>query len=244
MKPTAPAWVMWVGVSVTLAIGVGAAVARWLYQGDLAVRADPVRQKIFSALELVDPFSAQRSAELDRFDARFAENSRATLLHIVPGGVFLILAPLQFSSWLRRRHLRIHRWSGRLLIGFGLVFALTGLYFGLLMPYGGFGEASAIAVFAVVFLLALSRGFVAIRKGQVALHREWMIRAFAIAVGVGSVRVVAGVLDIALTPAGLRPTSLFALSLWMGWTISLATAEYWVRYTRRLRLIDAPAGAA
>jgi uncharacterized membrane protein len=220
---------------VTLAVGVVAAAGRWRFLSDFATRADPVRQDVFAALEINDPFSKQRSAELDRFDRRFAENPRATLLHVVPGGIFLILAPLQFSSWLRRRHPRIHRWSGRLLIAGGVVFTLTGLYFGLLMPYGGLGEVSAIVVFASVFLLALTQGFLAIRSGHVARHREWMIRAFAIAIGVGTVRVVAGILDIALTPMGLAPTSLFALSLWTGWTVSLVAAECWVRYTRGLR---------
>jgi uncharacterized membrane protein len=243
-KSTPAVWAMWGCVIVTLVVGVGAAVGRGLFRGDFAIRADPVRQQMFAALKVTDPFSAQRSAELDRFDGRFAENPRATLLHIVPGGIFLILVPLQFSSWLRRRHVRFHCWCGRLLIVSGLVSTLAGLYFGLVMPYGGPGEVSAIVVFGGLYVLALSRGFFAIRKGQVARHREWMIRAFAIAVGIGTVRVVAGILDIALTPAGLRPTSLFALSLWTGWTISLAAGEFWVRYTRGARLLAAPAGAA
>lgn len=244
MKSASRVWAIRVGVIVTLAVGVVAAFGRWRFRSDFASRADPVRQRVFAALEIHDPFSNQRSAELDRFDERFADNPSATVLHVVPGGVFLILAPLQFSSWLRGRYPRIHRWSGRLLIAGGIVFTLTGLYFGLLMPYGGFGEVSAIVVFASLFLLALGQGFVAIRRGQVARHREWMIRAFAIAVGVGTVRVVAGILDLALTPAGLAPTSLFALSLWTGWTVSLVAAETWVRYTRGLRLLAGPAEGA
>jgi uncharacterized membrane protein len=243
VKSTSGTWAIRVGVIVMLAVGLVAAAGRWRFPNDFANRADPVRQEVFVALEISDPFSNQRSAELDRFDERFAANPSVTVLHVVPGGVFLILAPLQFSSWLRGRHPRIHRWSGRLLIAGGIVFTLTGLYFGLLMPYGGFGEMSAIVVFASLFLLALSQGFAAIRRGEVDRHREWMIRAFAIAVGVGTVRVVAGILDIALTPMGLAPTSLFALSLWTGWTVSLAAGETWVRYTRGLRLLAVPEGA-
>ena len=47
---------------------------------------------------------------------------------------------------------------------------------------------------------------------------------------------------IALTPAGLPPASLFALSLWTGWTISVVAGELWVRYTRGLRVAGIPAG--
>jgi uncharacterized membrane protein len=219
-------------VILLVAVGVAAAVGRGLFRSDLATRADPVRQQALDALKRRDPFLSERRAELERFDRRFAENPRATLLHIFPGGIFLVLAPLQFSSRFRNRHLGLHRWTGRLLILTGIASALPGLYFGLLMPYGGPGEVSAIVFFGGLFLLALSRGFFAIRRRQVARHREWMIRAFAIAVGIGIVRLVSGVLDIALTPMGLRPTSLFALSLWVGWGIGLAAGELWIRYTR------------
>jgi hypothetical protein len=35
-----------------------------------------------------------------------------------------------------------------------------------------------------------------------------------------------------LTPAGLPPPELFVLSLWTGWTVTLAAGELWIRYTR------------
>jgi len=44
-------------------------------------------------------------------------------------------------------------------------------------------------------------------------------------------RVIGSVLDIALTPAGLRPPAL-VLSLWTGWVITLGVAEFWIGYTR------------
>lgn len=94
-----------------------------------------------------------------------------------------------------------------------------------LMPFGGPGEAAAIAFFGGLFLVAVSRGFVAIRSHQVDRHREWMIRAFAIAIGIATGRVVSAVFDIALTPVGLEPKSLFVLSLWTGWAVTLGAGE-------------------
>jgi hypothetical protein len=116
-----------------------------------------------------------------------------------------------------------------------LVSVVAGLYFGILIPYGGAGEAVAIAVFGCLFLMAIGRAFLAIRRHQVARHPEWMIRVFAIAIAISTVRVIAGVLDVALTPAGIRPPDLFVLSLWTGWTITLGVAELWIRYTRPRR---------
>jgi uncharacterized membrane protein len=239
------AYVLWCAVAVLVIVGVAAALGRGIFRADLATRADPFRQQVLAALHREDPFLPQRAKELDRFDRRFAVNPFATLLHVLPGGVFLILAPLQFSSRIRNRYIRFHRWSGRILVLTAVVAAIAGLYFGLLMPYGGPGEVTAIAFFGGLFLVAVSRGFLAIRRGQVARHREWMIRAFAIAIGISTVRIVSGLLDFALTPAGLRPPDLFALSLWTGWAITLGAGELWIRYTRAYgRSLAVPASGA
>jgi uncharacterized membrane protein len=223
---------LWVGVVLLVIVGVSAVVGRGVFTADFATRADPVRQQVMAALHREDPLVLKRPAELDRFDSRFAADPFLALLHILPGGIFLILAPLQFSSWIRSRHIRFHRWSGRVLIVSAFAAALAGLYFGLLMPYGGPGETTAVGFFGGLFLVCLGRAFFAIRRRQVARHREWMIRAFSIAIGISAVRVVAAIFDVAFTPAGLQPAVLFALSLWTGWAITLGAGELWIRYTR------------
>ena len=69
------------------------------------------------------------------------------MLHILPGGLLLILAPFQFSAQFRNRHIRFHRRSGRVLVGSAVASTLAGFYFGLRMPYGGAAEAAAVVVF-------------------------------------------------------------------------------------------------
>ena len=81
-------------------------------------------------------------------------------------------------------------------------------------------------------MAAVLRAFLAIRMGQVALHREWMIRAFAIALGISTVRLVTPIFLIILSPFGVGERELFALSFWSGWLITLGAAELWIRYSR------------
>lgn len=212
-------------------IGAAAAIGRGVFPADLATRAEPFRQQLLHSLHLDDPFAQHRAAELNQFDSRFVAYPFLTLLHILPGGIFLILALFQFSARIRTRYIRFHRWSGRVLVLAGFVSGLTALYFGLLMPYAGPGEAIAIALFGGLFLASLSLAFVAIRRHQVARHREWMIRAFAIAIAISTVRIVGAVLDAALTPAGVRPKVVFVLAVWTGWVITLGAAELWIRHT-------------
>jgi hypothetical protein len=220
------------GVAFLVLLGVAASALRARFPSDLGARMDPSRSRLMRTLGLADPDEALRAAEVARFDSSFAAHPAATLLHVVPGGLFLALAPLQFSSRLRTRHARVHRWSGRLLLVAGTVSALNGLYFGLSMPFSGPPEAVAIALFGALFLLALARGYLAIRRRDQASHREWMIRAFAVALGISTVRAIGGLLDVVLSAAGVAPTTVFLVSIWLGWTVTLAAAEAWIRRTR------------
>ncbi|HEX9878193.1 MAG TPA: DUF2306 domain-containing protein [Gammaproteobacteria bacterium] len=224
---------LWCGVVILVLIGVATAIARAVFLDDLVTRGERFRQQRLSALERNDPYWAERRADVQRFDGRFAAHRLPTLLHVLPGGMLLTLAPLQFSRRIRSRHLRFHRWSGRALILTSFVVVLTGLYFGVLMPFGGPSEAIATALFGGFCLASVCRAFLAIRRHDVARHREWMIRAFAIAIGISTIRIVGGVFDFVLTPAGYRSQEVFVLAFWTGWLITLATAELWIRYTRQ-----------
>ena len=220
------------GLLLLALAGVGAAAARAVFPADLGTRMDPYRTRLFRWLSLVDPGAGGRAAEVARFDSSFAAHPVQTLLHVVPGALFLALAPLQFSTRIRTRRLRLHRWSGRLLLLCGGVVGLNGLYFGLLMPYAGPAEGVAIAVFGGLFLLAITRGFLAIRRHDLVGHREWMIRTFAIALGISTVRVFGALLDLALSPAGVGPKTIFVLAVWTGWIVTLGAAEAWIRRSR------------
>jgi uncharacterized membrane protein len=226
---------LWVGVALLVAIGLASVVGRGAFPGDFARRAEPARQEVLAALDREDPLAGERAAEIDRFDRRFGDDPLMTMLHILPGGLLLLLAPFQFSPRIRNRHIRFHRWSGRVLVGCAVVSALAGFYFGLRMPYGGLSETAVIVLFGAILLVAVTLAVAAIRRGDVARHREWMIRAFAVVVGIATIRVVGMVLDVLLTPTGVGPADVFVLSLWTGWILTLTAAEVWIRYTRGAR---------
>lgn len=225
--------VLWCALIALALLGVVAALGRAVFLEDLVARGEGFRQWTLSALNVNDPFLAERAHEVRRFDGRFAAHPLLALLHVLPGGLLLALGPLQFSRRIRNRHVRFHRGSGRLLVLATLIVVGTALYFGLLMPYGGASEALATALFGGFGLVAVIRAYLAIRRRQVARHREWMIRAFAVAIGVSAIRVVGALLDPVLTSAGYRAPQIFALSLWSGWLLTLGTAELWIRSTRR-----------
>ena len=57
------------------------------------------------------------------------------------------------------------------------------------VPFGGLLKVSATIVFGGYFVTALVSAFVAIKGGDVIQHRRWMIRAFAIGLALGTIRI-------------------------------------------------------
>ena len=156
------------------------------------------------------------------------------VVHIVAAAVFAILGVFQFSARLRRRRPSWHRRSGRVLVGTGLAVAGSGLWMTLFYTGAPGGQllwavrllvGSAMAAFIVL-------GFTAIRRRDIAAHRAWMIRAYALAVGAGTQAFTQGVGE-ALFGTGELST---ALSMSAGWVINVAVAEWVIRRPRARRV--------
>jgi uncharacterized membrane protein len=154
-------------------------------------------------------------------------------LHVVLGALYLVFAPFQFVKRIRSRHLGYHRRMGRVLVAVGLVVGVTALFIGLVIPFSGWAERVLIGLFGSLFLFALGKGFVHIRAGRVALHREWMIRAFAIALAIATQRVV--FIPSLFVVGDPTDGQIVTLSL-AAWSAALVVhsslAEVWIRLTR------------
>ncbi|MBV8866621.1 MAG: DUF2306 domain-containing protein [Acidobacteriaceae bacterium] len=165
-------------------------------------------------------------------DAGFALHPLLTMLHILPGLLFVVLGPLQFVRKLRSRKPRFHRWTGRVVLASGFIIGGTALLMSPQMAIGGANETAATILFAIVFLFALGKGFLSIRRGKIVLHREWMIRAFAVGLAVTTVRPIVGAFFATRSITHLTPRDFFGTAFWLGFTISLIAAESWINYTR------------
>ena len=159
---------------------------------------------------------------------RFRSHRVASFAHVGGGVVVLVLGGLQFVNGLRRRIPRLHRWSGRTLLVAAAITGVSGLYLGVGIPYAGVGEALPTLLFGTLFLLFLVRAYQAARRRQYLRHREWMIRMFSLAAGVGTIRIV----GLVLVSAGMGLRELVGWSFAVGWVASLLIAEWWIRHTR------------
>jgi len=144
--------------------------------------------------------------------------------------VFVVFGPLQFVAGLRRRRPALHRWTGRVVLASGLVIGVTALIMSPRMAIGGAVETAATTVFGLLFLFALCKGFAAIRARRIAEHRRWMIRAYAIGLGVATVRPIMGVFFATSRLTHLTPHDFFGIAFWLGFLLSLGAAEAWIRF--------------
>ncbi|SEF57852.1 Predicted membrane protein [Bryocella elongata] len=97
------------------------------------------------------------------------------LPHAIFGGFALLSGPMQFSSRLRRKHLKLHRVLGRMYVisvfcAAPLAFAIS---WGRTLFPGTLVQGSA-------WIVCTAIAFVTARNRQIAAHRAWMMRSYAV----------------------------------------------------------------
>jgi uncharacterized membrane protein len=186
-----------------------------------------VTRRVLDLAQVIPPTSLSTRGGV--FDAGFALHPILTLTHILPGALFMVLGPMQFVRGIRSRHLRLHRLLGRVYVAASVVIGLSALVLAFTVTIGGPVETAATLVFAPLVLFALTKAVVHVRRHEIALHREWMIRAFAIGLAVATVRPIVG-LFFGLTT--LLPQQFFGYAFWIGFLLHVTVAEVWIRATR------------
>ncbi len=95
--------------------------------------------------------------------------------HTLCGSFALLAGPLQFSSRLRQRHLKLHRIVGRLYFFSVIVGAFTGIALA-----SGRPGLPGTAMQATAWIVCTTAAVIAARNRQIAAHRQWMARSYAV----------------------------------------------------------------
>ena len=197
----------------------------WLF-GSLAILSGIYRMWITSAALTTGVMPA------DPGDLHYVKHVLMISLHLVPGMIFLALGPLQFISDIRARWPTFHRWSGRVVIVSGLVTAVTAVAMNMVFPpVGGLFKSLAVYIFSVAQIVTLVVALRAILRRDIARHRAWMIRAFAIGLSVSTMRVF-------FIPVfflyGIPNDFTIALGMWVGFVVNICVAE-WILWRERVK---------
>ena len=149
------------------------------------------------------------------------------VVHVLAAAVYAVLGAFQFPARLRRRHPGWHRRSGRILVGAGLTVAGSGLWMTLFYP----GAPGGVLLWTIRLLVgstmaaAIVLGFSAIRRRDIAAHRAWMIRAYALGLGAGTQVFTQGIGEALFGTSDLST----GISVASGWVINAVVAEWVIR---------------
>jgi uncharacterized membrane protein len=110
---------------------------------------------------------------------RFAEYITPLLFHAGGGIVALSLGPWGFWGAFRSKRLRLHRWMGRIYLLSVLVGGVAGFYLAV-TAFGGLPTRIGFSMLAALWLTTGAMAYRHIRQGNVQMHREWMIRNYAL----------------------------------------------------------------
>lgn len=155
----------------------------------------------------------------------------AFLVHAYAAILVLPAGVTQFSSYLRRRYPRLHRRMGWLYVSVTLVAAGPS---GLILAWhanGGWSSQLAFGLLALGWLAFTgTAAYQAFRKNW-GLHRDFMIRSFALALSAITLRAWKYVLVAAFHPP---PMDVYRWVAWLGWGLNLLIAE-WIIYKNYLK---------
>ena len=158
--------------------------------------------------------------------AVLAASPVSEFLHRVGGALLVLAGLLQFSDGLRRRRPRLHRAVGWVYVPLALLAAISGMSIVLHHNFGGILEIVPTLVFGVAMLVTTSVAFVLALRRRFARHRIWMIRSYALVLGPMTVRIFYVPLWMLF---GLPERHTIWVSYWLGWGITVAIAEWWIR---------------
>jgi uncharacterized membrane protein len=95
--------------------------------------------------------------------------------HTLAGIFALLIGPINFSSRIRQRYLKLHRILGRVYVVSVFIGAATGVALAAGRPGfpGTCGQAAA-------WIVCTTAAFLTARNRQIITHRQWMIRSYAV----------------------------------------------------------------
>jgi len=178
-----------------------------------------------------------------RRDAAFPGNLRDAFLarpwgiysHVLFGGLALVLGPFQFRRTLLLRNRPLHRRLGLAYVACSSMTGLSGVYMAG-YSYGGFVTHLGFGLLGCATFVTALKAYFHIRSREVAPHREWMIRNFALIFAAVTLRIELPLLAIWLKEFDAP----YAIVSWLCWVPNLLFAEWYVRRSRRTAGAELP----
>ncbi len=152
------------------------------------------------------------------------ERPATAIAHFAGSALALALGGMQLNAWLRSRAPGLHRWLGRGYVAGVAIGGVSGFLLALKSSGGPVAQAG-FALMAVCWLGCTLVAYRRIRGGDVAAHRRWMIRSFALTFAAVTLRLYLPASQI----AGMPFPAAYSAIAWLCWVPNLLVAEGFIR---------------
>ena len=153
--------------------------------------------------------------------ARYEPRRAWLLVHVGAGGVALLTGPVQLWLGISNRARHLHRRLGLVYVTAIAIGSVAAFYLAAHTDLGwGFG--TGITGLGIAWIVTTTLAIVAIRRGFIEQHREWMIRSYVVTFAFVMFRMLFGALQMA--DVGTRQEQLGASS-WFCWAVPLLVTE-------------------
>jgi uncharacterized membrane protein len=163
----------------------------------------------------------------------------AFYVHIILGGLALLIGWMQFNANMRNKNLERHRVTGKIYIVSVLFSSVTGFYIALFAT-GGLIASLGFAGLAIVWFYTTLAAYTSIRNKQLRRHQEMMIYSYAACFAAVTLRIWLPLLTAAF--GEFLPA--YRIVAWLAWVPNLVVAFFIVRKTSRSELQTANSGLA
>ncbi len=147
-------------------------------------------------------------------------------IHVYSAICCLIAGFTQFNSFILSKYKKLHKYMGYVYV-LTVVFlaAPSGIYIGY-YANGGWLAQLSFMLLGTLWLLFTIKAMIALKNRHVKLHREFMLRSFALAFSAITLRLWKVILVYLFHPA---PMDVYQIIAWLGWIPNLLIIEYLIR---------------
>jgi Predicted membrane protein (DUF2306) len=157
----------------------------------------------------------------------------AFYIHVFTGILTLLAGFTQFSPYILKEHKGLHRFMGRLYV-FNILF--INFPAGMLMAFYANGHLPTRIAFIILdslwFWFTL-KAFLEIKKGNVKVHKDFMIRSYALTFSAITLRTWKVILSGLFV---IPPVTLYMIDAWIGFVPNLLVAEWLIRRKRKNKI--------
>ncbi|MGW1551114.1 DUF2306 domain-containing protein [Streptomyces sp. NPDC002346] len=198
---------------------------RWWWAGIIVMTLSAVGIALFSAAAYLTGDPAQSRIPID---PEIATHYLSVVAHALPASLALLIGPFQFVTPLRNKYPRTHRILGRVYM-ISIVLALIAAMFATAFTLDGVPVQIGFSLLIAAWAYTVVQGYRTIRRGQVQLHRIWMIRNYSLTFAAVLLRAFLG-LGLALQGPfpNLTFDNIYTSSVWASVLICVIVPEYFI----------------